>query len=306
MRALLATLCFALAVSAHAETWRFALIGDTPYNNYERREFPLMLENIAAEHPAFIIHIGDFKSSSWRCSDRLFLDRKSLFNASAVPLIYVPGDNEWVDCKRLVAGHYDERERLEKLRELFFAERFSLGKKRLRVEQQSAANPEHLRWRLGPTLFVSINIPGPNNNFGMGKEASAEFLQRNPATLSWIKQGFALARKEHSVALVIAMQGNPGFKTFMADLGHSGYRELLETLQQETADFDGQVLLLHGDTHWQRIDHPLRHPETKETLSNFTRVESFGYPFMGWVKIIIDSEHPTLFRFETHPHNQKQ
>ncbi|MEI7612205.1 MAG: metallophosphoesterase [Betaproteobacteria bacterium] len=306
MRALLATLCFAIAVSAHAETWRFALIGDTPYNNYERRELPSMLENIAAEHPAFIIHIGDFKSSSWRCSDRLFLDRKSLFNTSTVPFIYVPGDNEWTDCKRLIAGHYDERERLAKLREVFFAEPFSLGKIRLRVEQQSASTPENLRWRLGPTLFISINVPGPDNNFGMSKEASPEFMERNPAILSWIRQGFALARHDHSAAIVIAMQGNPGFKTFMANMGYSGYRELLETLQRETADFDGQVLLLHGDTHWQRIDHPLRHPKTKESLNNFTRIESFGYPFMGWVKIIIDSEHPTLFRFETHPHNPKQ
>lgn len=306
MRRLLATLGLVLAFGVHSETWRFALIGDTPYNNDERRELPLMLENIAAEHPAFIVHIGDFKSSTWRCSNRLFLDRKSLFDASSVPLIYTPGDNEWTDCKRLVAGHYDELERLAKLREIFFAKPYSLGKKRIPVEQQSAARPEHLRWRLGPALFVSVNVPGPNNNFGMGKEASAEFLERNPAIIDWIKQGFAIARREHSAAIVIAMQGNPGFHTFMAGLSHSGYRELLETLQRETVDFPGQVLLLHGDTHWQRIDHPLRHPETKKNFANFTRVESFGYPFMGWVKIVIDNKSPSLFRFETHPHNPDQ
>ena len=98
------------------------------------------------------------------------------------------------------------------------------------------------------------------------------------------------------------MQGNPGFKHFAAGLGHSGYRELLETLRDETLNFPGQVLLVHGDTHWHRIDHPLRHPETKKPMANFTRLETNGYPFMGWVKVTINHETLTLFQFESHPY----
>jgi hypothetical protein len=187
---------------------------------------------------------------------------------------------------------------LHKLREIFFAKPYSLGKKRWPVEQQSAAYPEHLRWRLGPVLFVSVNVPGPNNNFGMGQDAGKEFVARNPVVIDWIRQGFATARREKSAAIVIAMQGDPGFKHFANGFAHSGYHELLELLQNETLNFLGQVLLLHGDTHWQRIDHPLHHPQKQEPIANFTRVESFGYPFMGWVKIIIDSDEPALFRFD--------
>ena len=29
--------------------------------------------------------------------------------------------------------------------------------------------------------------------------------------------------------------------------------------------------------------------------------ETFGYPLMGWTRGIIDTDSPTLFRFETHP-----
>jgi hypothetical protein len=50
--------------------------------------------------------------------------------------------------------------------------------------------------------------------------------------------------------------------------------------------FKGEVLLVHGDTHWQRVDQPLRHSETKLPLANFTRAETFGYPVMGWVKVM--------------------
>jgi hypothetical protein len=299
---LLAALCLLVAVAAQAESWRFAVIGDTPYSDRERRELPALLEELAEEHPEFIVHVGDFKKSSARCSDEIFADRHALLNASHVPLIYVPGDNEWTDCKHLVAGHYDERERLAKLRQIFFAEARSLGQTTIALERQSDWWPEHLRWRLGSVLFVTLNVPGPNNNFGMGQRASEEFRLRNPAVIDWLKQGFAAARREQSAAIVVAMQGNPGFKHFAAGFGHSGYRQLLETLRDETQRFPGQVLLIHGDTHWQRIDHPLRDPASGKPLANFTRLESFGYPFMGWVKVIADTQTPGLWRFEVRPY----
>lgn len=61
LAAILLLCSFLLADTAQAETWHFALIGDTPYNDDERREFPKMLDDIAVQQPAFIIHAGDFK-----------------------------------------------------------------------------------------------------------------------------------------------------------------------------------------------------------------------------------------------------
>ena len=291
-----------LAGTVHAETWRFAVIGDTPYSDYERRELPRMFDEIAAEHAAFIVHAGDFKEGKRVCSDELFGERHALFDASPLPLIYVPGDNEWTDCRQLSAGGFDPVERLQKLRELFFAEARSLGRKTLPVEQQAGGYPEHLRWRLGPVLFVSLNVPGPNNHFGPGHTPGDEFLARNPRVLDWLRQGFATARREQSAGVVIIVQANPAFTHHAAGLTHAGYRELLATLADETLAFPGQVLLVHGDTHWQRIDQPLLHPETKQRITRFTRLETFGYPFMGWVKVIIDDQQAQLFRFEVHPY----
>ncbi|SBT06217.1 putative transmembrane protein [Candidatus Accumulibacter aalborgensis] len=305
IKSLLAAVALLLAAGVakvHAETWRFAAIGDTPYSSYERRELPPMLAHIAAHHVSFIVHAGDFKDSREVCSDDLFFDRRALFDASTVPLIYVPGDNEWTDCRQLAAGHFDPIERLQKLRELFFAAPRSLGKPALPLEQQAGGYPENLRWRLGPVLFVSLNVPGPDNNFGMGTEPSAEFVVRNARVIAWLRDGFALARREAAAGMVIVMQANPGFEHDAIGLTHAGYRQLLDTLRQETLAFPGQVLLVHGDTHWQRIDHPLHHPRTHRPLANFTRLETFGYPVMGWVKVIVDSELPQIFRFEVYPH----
>lgn len=302
MKRLFAVLLALLATGAGAETWRFAAIGDTPYSDYERRELPAMLDAITAEHVDLIVHAGDFKHSRAPCSDALFADRKALFDGVAVPFIYTPGDNEWRDCRLLPAGHHDERERLDRLRALFFAEPFSLGRTRLSVERQSAAWPENLRWRLGPVVFVSLNVPGPDNNFGLNREPRAEFLERNPALLDWLRKGFAVARARKAPGIVVLMQANPGFKLFNEGLGHAGFRDLLGTLIRETLDFSGQVLLIHGDSHHQRIDKPLNHPGSNAPIANLTRLETFGYPFMGWVKVVIDSESPALFRFETRAH----
>ena len=304
MKAWLATLLIAASTFAHAEVWRFGLIGDVPYSDYERRELPRMLDSIADSEVAFVAHIGDFKHGKERCDDSVFADRYQLFNASRVPFVFVPGDNEWTDCERLNNGAYDQLERLNKLRSLFWKDNLSLGQKKLTLERQPGAYPEHARFRLGPVLFVTLNLPGGNNNFGMTNKASPEFLARNPVVLAWLKENFALARREKRAGIVLLFQADPGFKHFAQGLGHRGYREFLEMLKKETLSFPGDVLVVHGDTHISRIDHPLRRPQGKP-LTRFTRVETFGYPLMGWTQVVIDPGARQLFSIEAHPWSAK-
>jgi hypothetical protein len=295
------TVAFALwATLVSAETWRFALIGDTPYSDHERAELPRMLDAIADSHVEFVAHIGDIKHGAARCDDTLFEDRRALFDASRIPFIFVPGDNEWTDCERLSNGAYDPLERLNKLRRLFWPDSLSLGASKLKLERQPGGYPEHSRFQLGPVLFVTLNIPGGGNNWGMTREASAEFRARNPVVIAWVKDSFSLARRESLKGIVLLFQANPEFKHFTQGLAHDGYREFLSVLREETARFPGAVVAVHGDTHHSRIDQPLR-DEGGHTLSNFTRVETFGYPFMGWTRGVIDTGNPQLFRFEIHP-----
>ncbi|PKO89800.1 MAG: hypothetical protein CVU16_11355, partial [Betaproteobacteria bacterium HGW-Betaproteobacteria-10] len=180
MKTWFAALLFACTTLAQAEVWQVGLIGDVPYSDDERRELPRLLESVAGKKVDFIAHIGDFKHGKDRCDDALFADRYQLFNASRVPFIFIPGDNEWSDCGRLSNGGYDPLERLDKLRRLFWADKQSLGQKKLTLERQPGAYREHSRFRLGPVLFITLNIPGGNNNFGTTDLAQPEFLARNP------------------------------------------------------------------------------------------------------------------------------
>lgn len=289
-----------LAASAHAELWRFALIGDVPYSDSERAELPKMLAAIADSNVDLIAHIGDIKHGADRCDDAVFEDRRQVFEASRVPFVFVPGDNEWTDCNRLSNGSYDPLERLHKLRSLFWHDRQSLGQRKLTLERQSAAYPEHARFRLGPLLFVTLNVPGGSNNWGMTEQPGAEYLARNPQVLAWLKEGFALARRDKLAGIVLLFQANPGFTHLAQGFPHRGFRDFLKLLREETLNFDGQVVAVHGDTHINRIDHPLRDDQSRR-IERFTRIETFGYPLMGWTRVIVDSEAPTLLRFETHP-----
>ena len=291
--------CLSWSALAQAEIWQFGLIGDVPYTENERRELPRMLDHMAERKLAFIAHIGDFKSGRDRCDDSLFNDRYTLFNASQVPFIYVPGDNEWTDCDRTSSGSYDPLERLNALRNLFWRDAFSLGKQRLALEQQPGIYKEHARFRIGPVLFVTVNLPGGSNNRGMRDEPSAEYLARSPIVNNWIKENFSIARRDKLAGIVLLFQANPGFKYFAQGIPNQAYKDFLEILKQETLSFDGKVAVVHGDTHRSRIDHPLRDAQSKR-LERFTRVETHGYPIMGWTRGTIDTDHPALFQFESY------
>lgn len=300
MRRWLVLLLLLGALPASAEIWRFGLIGDTPYSERERTELPKMLAAMANDPVDFIVHVGDFKGGTSPCNDALFADRFALFDASRVPFIFLPGDNEWTDCRRVASGSYDPVERLGKLRELFWREPHSLGQRRLALERQPGGYPEHSRFRIGPVLFVTFNLPGDNNHRGPDASPRPEFTARNPQVLAWLADSFALVRREQLAGIVLMFQANPGFASFSRSQPYRGYRDFLHELRREVENFTGSVVVVHGDTHISRIDQPLRGTDGRP-LANFTRVETFGYPFMGWTRGIIDTDSPQLFRFEPLP-----
>jgi hypothetical protein len=63
-------------------------------------------------------------------------------------------------------------------------------------------------------------------------------------------------------------------------------------------------VLVHGDSHYFRIDHPLQDPLGRR-LENFTRVETFGdnqangNNDVQWVKALIDPQSRDVFAFLT-------
>ncbi len=286
--------------------FELALIGDLPYSAEQEAKFPNLIADINRSPAAFVVHNGDIKSGSSLCDDATFVSRQHLFENFEMPFILAYGDNEWTDCHRKNNGSYDPVERLAKLREIFSKGTQSLGKRTLALTRQSE-NPqfakyrENVRWIYHGVVFFAINMPGSNNNFGRTPEADREYADRNSANLAWITQSFALAKRNNSKGIMLVAQANPGFELDPADKKRSGYNDFIAALETETRNFQGQVVFVHGDTHYFRIDKPL--PRfTDETqlprIKNFTRVETFGSPNVHWLRAFYDPTNPNLFEFK--------
>jgi hypothetical protein len=293
-----AALWAALCGGVVAAEFTFAVFGDIPYTQDEEARFPDFIAEMNREGLAFVIHVGDFKSSYSACTDDVYLERHRWFGLSRHPFAYVPGDNDWLDCSRPLGNPRNPRERLQKLRALFFGTNAGLGQRPLEAERQINRSgqdeyPEHLRWSHQGLLFVTLNVPGPTNN----SRDPEEHAQRSAAIADWLAESFRLARARGSRAVVVMMHASP-----WAPSGRPrrGFDRLLGQLAHETRLFNGSVLLVHGDEHRYRVDQPLRDPENRVLLDNFTRIEVFGGPEMNWVRVRV-SEEAGRIRFAVTP-----
>jgi hypothetical protein len=277
------------------DTFAFGVVGDTPYTEGEEREWITLIERVNEASVAFTIHVGDFKGGG-ACSDELFALRKAQFDSFAQPLVYTPGDNEWTDCRRPYMGSMDPLERLARLRQVFFTDRYSLGATRIATDAQDqclappvagcgcAAYPENRSWEHAGVRFVTLNAPGSDNNVGFDMASDAEALCRNAANARWLDRAAEAATGAR--ALVIAIQADPWLPKRPVFAG------LLAQVESVARKLRKPMLFIHGDTHTYRVDFPFN--------ASVTRLETFGSPIVGWVKVIVDPTDPQPFRFEPH------
>ena len=276
----------------------FALIGDTPYDALQETNlFPNMIDELNQAQLAFVVHNGDLKSGSTPCTDECFEARARQFATIRHPFVFIFGDNEWTDCGRVKTNAFVPEERLEKLRALFTQCDLSLGQRLMPLLRQSqtpafAKFRENVRWVDGRVVFAGLNVPGDDNHFG-----TPEFGPRNAANIAWIQEAFALASRERFHAVMLIMQANPHFELASTNRVRRGFNEMLQVLERETLAFGKPVVLVHGDSHYFRIDQPLLGSRSKRRIENFTRVETFGNPDVHWLKGSVDYRDPNVFTF---------
>ena len=194
-------------------------------------------------------------------------------------------------------GGFDPMERLAKVRALFLpAPGRTLGKRPMAVLSQSGPYVENLMWSKGQALFATVHVVGTNNNAAK----PAEYEARNTANLFWMKAAFAIARRQGFRGVMLIMQANPHFEDKKRK-ANDGFADTIAALERETLAFKGQVVLVHGDSHYFRIDKPLvtaRNNPEGSRLENFTRVETFGPPDVHWIRATADPSDPMVFQFE--------
>jgi hypothetical protein len=289
----------------HPDAFSFAVMGDTPYSAIEEQRMLWMIDDLNRLDLAFVVHVGDIKAGSRSpCTDATYEKRKTQFNVSAHPFVYTPGDNDWTDCRRKSNGAFDPLERLQKLRELFFSDRASLGARKLILERSTACAlrageeclcpglPENAQWEMKGLVSATLNIPGSNNNFGFDAASDRDYRCRSAANRIWLEQLFALGRNDRIKGLAVFIQANPWEPS-----KNGAFDEFLQQISQSAEELGKPVLLVHGDTHTLRTDKPFRNKKN-ESIGNLTRLETYGSPTVGWVKVTVDQNDPALFRIE--------
>jgi hypothetical protein len=301
-----------------AARYTIGLIGDVPYNAQGKADYPYLLQDINDSRVAFTVFDGDLKSGGdGGCVDSLYTTAISNFNSLERPLVWVPGDNDWTDCWGRygpgAAPFFDPLERLAHERQLFASTSKSLGRKTLALTRQSSEGyPENVRWTLGPIVYLGLNVQGSNDNYPYhdtdGPARSDAEIQRmrdeqaarKAANLHWLDEGFQYAKQTHAKGVMIVWQADPNFNNENKPANpheYDAYPDYVNALRSQTLAFPGQVVLVHGDAHYFKIDKPLTLPSGK-VLPNFTRVETFGAASTHWVQATIDPKSRNLFLFE--------
>jgi hypothetical protein len=316
------------STGSHAP-YTVAVIGDTPYGDAKRVEFPSLVALINGDPKVdLVVHVGDIKAgSNSPCTDEYFSAVKTLFAGFNDPLVYTPGDNEWTDCH--VAGKnnglYTPTERLQAVRDTFFpvaGQTLGGSPRHLLTEADDPANSayvENTMWMESDVVFAALNIPGSNNDvasWGSPLPANAtdypsqaqERASRAQANSAWLEKTFAIASENGADGVVLSFQADMWDPTSAL----SGYDELVRQIGDLAAAFRKPVLLLEGDSHIFRVDHPFSagsslfsmHPSTP-VAENVTRlvVEGSAAGRTEYVRLTIHPKgtHAELFTFERVP-----
>jgi hypothetical protein len=289
--------------------------GDVPYSDeQETAGVPNLIADMNRAKLVFSVHDGDIKAGSSPCDDDVYEQFEGYLNALEAPAMYTPGDNEWTDCDRPAAGGFDSAERLEFIRANLFDSPRSFGQKTLGQDVQAAPYVENRRWELGRVTYATLHVVGSDNNRSGDVEPDpAEWEARDAATNEWLHETFEVAEEHRSKAVMLIIQANPGFD--QADptraptrdpatlAPEDGFFNFLKALRSETIGFGKPVALVHGDSHYFRIDKPLL-DAAGNRIENLTRVETPGDNAQSanndvqWVKVTVDVRDPEVFSFE--------
>ena len=288
-------------------TFSFAVLGDAPYYAWEDMQYGIVLQELDANDLSLVIHVGDI---FWRpCSDKLYERSFDWYNNLRHPVVFTPGDNEWSDCWEPGSGGYVPLERLNRLREIFFADpHHSLGGNPLTLESQASDEyfgkyVENARWQHAGLVFATVHLVGGWNALtlfaGRTDEDDDASVERTAAAAAWIRETFEIAKTEGARAVVVAFHANPNFEEPVNDRYRRTYEPFVETLEEEIERFANPVLVVHGDNHEYLIDHPLVRRTTGRRLENMTRVQVPGSPLVGWVRVTVTPGADEPFTFES-------
>lgn len=247
--------CVALAAPPK-DMHSFGVIGHSFANGGDEEQLKQSIIASSESALAFVVLTG-IKGEKEPCSDKMYLGRRKLIENARRPMIVMPSASDWSGCRNS-AGRTAAIERLNRLRELYYPESESLGRRKIEVTRQSAnakfrAYAENMYWVEGNVLYATVDIPANNNHYLPEAGRNSEFEDRLVANRYWLNRVFALARAKKHDAVVLFSEGaiNPpvqekGFRAMLARnrRPQDGFDAPRRQVAQLARKFAGKVLLV--------------------------------------------------------------
>ena len=262
-------LALLVATGAGAEPVTFVVLGDMPYDEDQVERLQDIGKEIRKSDVPFVVHYGDVKGGGERCDTVILLQRRAMiYGLLAGAVFFTPGDNDWTDCDREKAGEFNELERLDTLRSIFFGPGIPLAEE-WNIARQEPGYPENARWESGDLQFVTLHIVGTDNGRDKIKKsrksaALAAVDARDAANLEWLDAAFdrAEARGAAGVVSIIHADPNDIEEESVKDIACSAVRPancnphwaFLDRLRRRANTFEKPVLLVHGSTKEYYLD----------------------------------------------------
>lgn len=288
-------LCLALAspLPPHAapKGFSFGIIAHPDGPSADDAVLRRAVEETDADNLAFVTVQG-IKAAEEPCSDAIYLRRKALLEKAQNGLVISLGANDWANC-RSESGKPAAAGRLNRLRDLFFFDDFSLGASRIPVIRQSVIAkfrgfPENARWQIGNIMFATVNLPSNNNNYVIDAGRNSEFEDRVIADRDWLNRVFTFAQREKMAGIVLFCDGNPlGSRT--SGTQRDGFSEARKLIVALAGKFPGRILVVSNQSKAKTLPSISWHGNMGELSTK-----------RDWMKVKVDSAHPRLFSLEPH------
>ena len=251
-----------------------AVFGDWPYSTILLNSAQLLIDSINSDSKVgLVLHVGDIHSGSMPCTgagvnpppagsapgwNQGIFD---LFERFRDPLVYTPGDNEWTDChKKKQSGSGAPLNELAAVRSVFFPNPgTTLGVQRRRVLTQAkkfsrvypvdAQFVENVMWQESRVVFVTVNMPGSNNDglawtapFTDETARTREAAQRTGAAIRWLQAAFASAEEDDARAVLIGLHSLRA-RCVMTTFDPDTLEQDVSVLKRIHREFDGRLAL---------------------------------------------------------------
>ena len=244
----------AVAAGASQPGFEFAVLSHSFKAGTDDAPLKKAIAGVSAFNASFVVATG-IKSAGEACSDKLYSQRKDLLDASTPPLIVSLSASDWAGCRNS-RGRGNAIERLNRLRDVYFADNQSLGQRKLTVSRLSStakfrSYAENAHWEVGGVLFATVNLPANNNHFLPEAGRNSEFEDRLVANRAWLQRLFAMAQGKKLDGIVLFSDGDVGvldeeesslLPSFSSKQdGFAGPRKQIRLLAKK---FGGKVLLV--------------------------------------------------------------